>query len=193
MRAVVNLKHEPRLREAFEHAQAVGNTVLIDRRTRWGNRFRTGPGQDREQVIALYRADLWRRIQAGEIALEKTGRAGRVLAGLLVRAAALSWRCAGPGCGVGLASAGGARRPAVAKRRVMSAIAFRRIAPDESRIYRDGDRVGDVFRQQDVLSPGSHFYVVHLDEDPRGPCRVHDRNRIREVAEQLVLSHPLWG
>ena len=69
MTAVVNLKREPKLRAAFEHAQAVGNTVLIDRRTRWGNRFRTGPGQDREQVIALYRADLWRRIRAGEITL----------------------------------------------------------------------------------------------------------------------------
>ena len=69
MTAVVNLKREPKLRAAFEHAQAVGNTVLIDRRTRWGNRFRIGPGQDREQVIALYRADLWRRIRAGEIAL----------------------------------------------------------------------------------------------------------------------------
>ena len=69
MRAVVNLKREPKLRAAFEHAQAVGNTVLIDRRTRWGNRFRTGPGQDSEQVIARYRADLWRRIRAGEITL----------------------------------------------------------------------------------------------------------------------------
>ena len=47
----------------------------------------------------------------------------------------------------------------------MSAIAFRRIAPDESRIYRDGDHVGDVYRQDDVLSPGSHIYVVHLDEE----------------------------
>ena len=75
----------------------------------------------------------------------------------------------------------------------MSGLSFRRIAPDESRVYRDGDHVGEVFRQQDVLSPGSHFYVVHLDEDPRGPCRVHDRNRIREVAERLVRSHPLWG
>ena len=75
----------------------------------------------------------------------------------------------------------------------MSGVAFRRIARDESRIYRDGDHVGDVYRQDDVLSPGSHFYVVHLDEDPRGPRRVHDRNRIREVTERLVLSHPLWG
>ena len=75
----------------------------------------------------------------------------------------------------------------------MSAIAFRRIAPDESRIYRDSDHVGDVYRQDDVLSPASHIYVVHLDEDPRGPCRVQDRNRVREVTERLVLSHPFWG
>ena len=75
----------------------------------------------------------------------------------------------------------------------MSGIAFRRIAPDEARIVLDGDHVGDIYRQEDVLSPGSHFYVVHLDEDPRGPRRVHDRSRIREETERLVLSHPLWG
>ena len=71
MRAVVNLKHEPRLREAFQYAQVAGNTVPIDRRTKWGNPFRIGPGQDRDRVIARYRADLWRRIRAGEIALEE--------------------------------------------------------------------------------------------------------------------------
>ena len=71
MSAVINLKHEPRLREEFEFAQVVNNTVLIDRRTKWGNRFRIGPGQNREQATALYRADLWCRISAGEIALEE--------------------------------------------------------------------------------------------------------------------------
>ena len=71
MRAIVNLRREPKLREAFEQAQAVGNTVLIDRRTKWGNPFRLGADGDREQVIARYRTDLWRRIRAGEIALEE--------------------------------------------------------------------------------------------------------------------------
>ena len=75
----------------------------------------------------------------------------------------------------------------------MSAIAFRRIAPDESRIYQDGDHVGDVLALDDPLREGARYFVLHLDEDPRGPCRVHDRSRIREVAERLVLSHPLWG
>ena len=75
----------------------------------------------------------------------------------------------------------------------MSAIAFRRISADEARIYRDGDHVGDVYGLDDPLRKDARYFVVHLDEDPRGPCRVHDRNRIREVAEQRVLSHPLWG
>ena len=71
MRAIVNLRGEPRLREAFEHGQVVNNTVLIDRRTRWGNPFRIGRDADREQAIARYREDLWRPIQTGEIELEE--------------------------------------------------------------------------------------------------------------------------
>ncbi len=72
-------------------------------------------------------------------------------------------------------------------------IAFRRIAPDESRIYQDGDHVGDVYALDDPLRVGARYFVVHLDEDPRGPCRVQDRSRIREVTERLVGSHPLSG
>ena len=57
----------------------------------------------------------------------------------------------------------------------MDRVTFKRIAPDESRIYHDGNRVGDIYRQPDCLEPGAHYYVVHLDEDWRGPVRVHDR------------------
>ena len=71
MDAVINLNHEPRLREAFEYAEIVNNTVLVDRRTKWGSPFRIGDGQDRAQAIARYREDLWRRIRAGEAALEE--------------------------------------------------------------------------------------------------------------------------
>ena len=66
---VVNLRNEPRLRDAFQLAHEHNNTVLIDRRTRWGNPFRLGVDGDRDTVIALYRAELWRRIRAGEVAL----------------------------------------------------------------------------------------------------------------------------
>ena len=71
MRAIVNLRDEPRLREQFEYAQVVNNTVLIDRRSKWGNPFRIGNGCSRDQAIALYRAALWRRIRAGEVSLEE--------------------------------------------------------------------------------------------------------------------------
>ena len=68
---VINLRNEPKLREAFEYAHVHDNTVLIDRRTKWGNPFRSAVDGSREEVIARYRADLWRRIRAGEIALEE--------------------------------------------------------------------------------------------------------------------------
>jgi len=71
MSAVINLRHEPKLREAFEYAHVVNNTVLVDRRTKWGNRFEDDPALSAGQAVARYRADLWRRIRAGEIAVEE--------------------------------------------------------------------------------------------------------------------------
>ncbi len=71
MRAIVNLKHEPRLREEFEYAHVVDNTVLIDRRTKWGNPYLVTGGVTHAEAVARYRADLWRRIRAGEVTLEE--------------------------------------------------------------------------------------------------------------------------
>ena len=71
MSAVVNLRREPKLREAFEYAHVVNNTVLVDRRTKWGNPFRISPGQDAAQAVACYRVHLWQRIRAGEVTLEE--------------------------------------------------------------------------------------------------------------------------
>ena len=73
----------------------------------------------------------------------------------------------------------------------MCRVTFKRITPEESRIYdADGDHVGDVYAQDDILDPGARVYVVHLCEDPRGFVRVHDRSRIRQVAEERLRSHP---
>ncbi len=75
----------------------------------------------------------------------------------------------------------------------MGSVTFKRLTPQESRIYdADGDHVGDVYRQDDILVPGQAFYVLHLFDDPRGPKRVHDRGRIRDVAQSLLDSHPLF-
>ena len=71
MDAVINLRNEPQLRDMFEHAPVHDNTVLIDRRTRWGNPYRIGPDGTRRRVVALYRADLWCRIRSGLITMEE--------------------------------------------------------------------------------------------------------------------------
>ena len=69
MDAIVNLRNEPKLREAFASALFHNNTVLIDRRTKWGNPFLLGRVGTRDEVLARSRAALWRRIRAGELAL----------------------------------------------------------------------------------------------------------------------------
>ena len=75
----------------------------------------------------------------------------------------------------------------------MSRISFKRVAPDEARIYDyNGDHVGDVYRLPDISREGAPVYLVHLQEDPRGWTRVHDRSRVREVAQRRLATHPLY-
>ena len=74
-----------------------------------------------------------------------------------------------------------------------SQITFGRVSAHEARIYQDGDHVGDLYHQTDILDPASSYFVIHLDEDSRGPVRVHERSRVRAVAQSLVDSHPLWS
>ena len=71
MDTVINLRHEPGLREKLECTPVHDSTVLIDRRTKWGNKFRIGRDGTREEVIARYRADLWQRIGVGAVKLEE--------------------------------------------------------------------------------------------------------------------------
>ena len=72
----------------------------------------------------------------------------------------------------------------------MCHVTFQRVADDEARILADGEYVGDLFRQPDILSPGAAFYVLHLEDDPRAFVRVHERHRVREVATERIRSHP---
>ena len=46
----------------------------------------------------------------------------------------------------------------------------------------------ELIRQPDLLKDGSWFYKIHLFDDYRGPIRAHDRERIREVAEQRIRT-----
>ena len=72
----------------------------------------------------------------------------------------------------------------------MCRVTFKLVAADEARILADDQYVGDLYRHPDILSPGKVFFVVHLEDDPRGPCRVHERHRIREVVAQRIRTHP---
>ena len=72
----------------------------------------------------------------------------------------------------------------------MSHVTFQRVRSDESRIYADGEHVGDVYAHDDILDPTRRVYLIVLDEDPRGWTKVRDRARIREVAEARLLTHP---
>ena len=71
-------------------------------------------------------------------------------------------------------------------------ITFGRASADEARIYQDGDHIGNVYRQRDILEPSSSYFVIHLDDDSRGPVTVHERSRIRDIAQRLIDTHPLW-
>ena len=72
-----------------------------------------------------------------------------------------------------------------------SQITFRRVSTDEARIYdADGDHVGDLYRQTDILNAGRHVFILHLDEDPRGPVTVNERGRVRLVAQRLNRESP---
>ena len=91
---------------------------------------------------------------------------------------------------------GGSGFPAAApaKEPAMHNVRFRRVAPDESRIYVDGDgHVGDVYAMSDPSAAGGRVYTIHLDEDYRGPTRVHDRAKIRQTAARMIDTHPLWS
>ena len=74
-----------------------------------------------------------------------------------------------------------------------SRFTFGQVSADEARIYdADGDHVGDLFRHPDILNSGRYVFILHLDEDPRGPVTVHERGRVRQVAQRLLDTHPLW-
>ena len=75
----------------------------------------------------------------------------------------------------------------------MTGITFKRIAPDESRIYdAAGDHVGDVFALDDPLRAGARYFLVHLDEDPRGPCRVHERSASVRKPRLVATAYAPW-
>ena len=75
----------------------------------------------------------------------------------------------------------------------MASITYKPISQNESRIYEDGKNVGDVIRQEDIVNPGSFYYVVHLVEDPRGFHRVPVGVPIDATVNLALETHPLFS
>ena len=81
MATVINMKNRPDLRAALHGKDEHGDTVRIDRRTRWGNPFVFGRHGSREEVIERYRNWLWRKVKSGGVSLaELAALNGKTLA-----------------------------------------------------------------------------------------------------------------
>ena len=64
MTAVINIRHD---RSVLDEP----DVVRIDRATKWGNPYVIGRDCSRTEVIAKYRARLWREIGVGRIDLDE--------------------------------------------------------------------------------------------------------------------------
>ena len=71
-----------------------------------------------------------------------------------------------------------------------SIIRFVRTSDEEAQILVGGKCVGDVCAYDHILRPGKRVFVISLDDDWRGPRRVHDRSRVRETAQRMVDTLP---
>ena len=59
-------------------------------------------------------------------------------------------------------------------------LTFQLAAPDEVRVYRSGEYIGDIFKDEDVLCPGRFHFIIWLAERlASGWKRVTDRRRLR--------------
>lgn len=72
-------------------------------------------------------------------------------------------------------------------------ITFGAVVDDEVRIYLDGKLIGDIYKVESVLNPGTHDYLVHLAEDYRGWKRVADRGQLRAAVDEWIRAHPFYG
>ena len=71
-------------------------------------------------------------------------------------------------------------------------LTFALSAPDEVRVYRGGEYIGDIYRDEDILNPGRFHFIIWLAEDWRGWKRVTERSQLRAATERWVHTHPFY-
>lgn len=73
----------------------------------------------------------------------------------------------------------------------MTTTDIQRLAPEEARIFEDGELVAEIFRGDHAFEEQPPFYVVDLTDDPHGPRRIYARDHSIETARWTVDSAPL--
>ena len=72
-------------------------------------------------------------------------------------------------------------------------LSFKRTDDDEVSIYRDGDLIGHIYKDESILRPGQHDYIIWLSEDYRGWKRITNRAGLRPATEHWVATHRYYG
>ena len=70
---------------------------------------------------------------------------------------------------------------------------FRRTDEDEVSISKDGDLIGHIYRHEDILDSGRHFYLIWLSDDHRGWKKVTDRRVLRAEVDRWIATHRYLG
>ncbi len=69
---------------------------------------------------------------------------------------------------------------------------FRPTSTHSARIYRDGTDIGEVSRHNEHHDPLQRYYIIRLDQDPRGFKYVRNRSLLSETLLLYVSTHPLY-
>lgn len=72
-------------------------------------------------------------------------------------------------------------------------IEFRRTDEDEVSIYKDDGLVGHIYKHEDILGSGGHYYLIWLCEDYRGWKKVTDRRVLRQTVDNWIATHRFYG
>ena len=70
---------------------------------------------------------------------------------------------------------------------------FRRTDEDEVSIRKDGSLIGHIYKHEDVVDSGRHFYLIWLTDDYRGWKKVTDRRMLRAEVDRWIATHRYLG
>ena len=72
-------------------------------------------------------------------------------------------------------------------------IEFHRSDEDEVEIRMDGTLIGHIYKHEDILDSGRHYFLIWLSDDYRGWKKVTDRRVLRETVDRWIATHRYLG